>query len=153
MVHAPTGTCYNRHGERLSIEDEFKQALGEIKVECARKDIEWLDCEGLSRRHNVGKGSLIVLDALIDGPCEVRGYTIRGMFCPLLGGVQGKVHSSCQYTDAQTMWTYLKDENKHTFRCEFYEGLVAKRADAPYPMQLRSADEVTTVWIKHRWKF
>lgn len=151
LVHAPTGTCWNRHGQRLSIEEEFKEALGEIRHQAGRMGIDWVDCEGLSRRHNIGKGSLIVLDVLIDAPCQVRGYTIRGMWCPLLGGVQGKVHSITQYTDGLAMWAYLRDENKYTFGCEFYEGLVAKRSDSAYPIQLRSPDERTTVWIKHRF--
>ncbi len=34
---------------------------------------------------------------------------------------------------------------------EYYEGLVAKRADSLYPIQLRSPGAECPFWIKHRW--
>jgi hypothetical protein len=37
--------------------------------------------------------------------------------------------------------------------CDFYEGLVAKQGDSLYPRQLRSPDQETTAWIKHRWQY
>jgi hypothetical protein len=37
--------------------------------------------------------------------------------------------------------------------CDFYEGVVAKQADSPYPIQLRSPDQETPAWIKHRWQY
>ena len=36
--------------------------------------------------------------------------------------------------------------------CPFYEGVVAKRTDSLYPVQLRSATLEFAGWMKHRWK-
>ena len=58
LIHVPTGTMFNRHGETLSIASEFAVALATLK----QTHFEWLDCEALERRHNIGRGSLIVLD-------------------------------------------------------------------------------------------
>jgi len=35
--------------------------------------------------------------------------------------------------------------------CDFFEGVVMKRADSPYPVQLRSATEEFRGWVKHRF--
>ncbi len=37
------------------------------------------------------------------------------------------------------------------WHCPFYEGLVAKRADSLYPVQLRSPTLEFPGWVKHRW--
>ena len=71
LVHMPTGTMFNRHGERLSIAHEFGPVLDLIRQAWAHpKKLlalsrlgEWLDCEALSRRHPLGRGSLVLLDA------------------------------------------------------------------------------------------
>lgn len=63
LVHAPSGTMFNRQGWELAIADEFKEALELLKA----SDFEWLDCEALERRNKIGRGTLIVLDAVIPG--------------------------------------------------------------------------------------
>ena len=35
--------------------------------------------------------------------------------------------------------------------CDFFEGVVMKRADSPYPVQLRTATEEFRGWVKHRF--
>jgi hypothetical protein len=35
--------------------------------------------------------------------------------------------------------------------CDFFEGVVMKRADSIYPVQLRSATEECRGWCKHRF--
>jgi len=35
--------------------------------------------------------------------------------------------------------------------CQFFEGVVMKRGNAPYPVQLRSDSEECRTWIKHRF--
>jgi len=56
--------------------------------------------------------------------------------------------------EALHVWPLLKAVNGiGGLNCEFYEGLVAKRADSPYPLQLRSPDEEFSGWIKHRWQW
>src|SRR5713226_5221799 len=61
LIHTPTGTMFNRQGEELTIAGEFAEALEDL----SRSSIEWLDCEALERRHNIGRGSLIILDAVV----------------------------------------------------------------------------------------
>ena len=39
----------------------------------------------------------------------------------------------------------------HCLRAEFFEGVVMKRADAAYPVQLRSSTKETPCLIKHRF--
>ena len=69
MVHVPTSAMWNRHGERLTIAREFSIALAILK----RTPFEWLDCEALERRHDLGRGSLIVLDCPgVELPYEAR---------------------------------------------------------------------------------
>src|ERR1051326_3324371 len=60
LIHTPTGTMFNRQGEELTIAGEFAEALEDL----SRSSIEWLDCEALERRHNIGRGTLIILDAV-----------------------------------------------------------------------------------------
>ena len=46
----------------------------------------------------------------------------------------------------------LAERNRQS-AADFYEGIVMKRVDAAYPMQLRSPHLETPYWVKHRWKF
>jgi hypothetical protein len=61
VIHSPAGIMWNRRGQELSIADEFTDALESL----SRSAITWLDCEALERRHQIGRGSLIVLDAIV----------------------------------------------------------------------------------------
>ena len=44
----------------------------------------------------------------------------------------------------------LRDANR-VLGCDFFEGVVMKRADSAYPVQLRSATEEFRGWMKHRF--
>ena len=44
----------------------------------------------------------------------------------------------------------LKTINRR-LRCDFFEGVVMKRGNAPYPVQLRSDTEDCRAWAKHRF--
>lgn len=63
LMHVPTGTMFNRHGRRLSIQHEFAKALAQLQDSAT---FEWLDCEALERRHSIGRGTLIVLDCVTE---------------------------------------------------------------------------------------
>jgi hypothetical protein len=54
--------------------------------------------------------------------------------------------------DWHGLWDILQECNR-VLGCDFYEGLIAKRADSLYPLQLRSASEEYPYWMKHRWAF
>jgi hypothetical protein len=153
VVHIPTGAMWNRQLERLSIELEFRQPLATLRD--AFPKMAWADCEALSRRHALGKGTLILLDLIDNGwPYIARRRWMLARVRELPIREQPKtdcLYLPPSYSDAQLAWDEARDANK-AFGCEFYEGIVAKRADAPYPIQRNNASKETTAWIKHRWK-
>lgn len=159
LVHVPTGTMWNRHGIRLSIAREFKPALEILAKTLA---FEWADCEALERRHRIGRGTLIVLDAIPDGANRTAPYTDRRLCLEAV--LDGFLRPDCFATDsvylipsfpeshAAQLWGLLQQLNRDA-KCDFYEGLVAKRTNAPYPTQSLSSTRETTDWVKHRWHF
>ena len=52
--------------------------------------------------------------------------------------------------DALVFYQRLRAANR-SLRCDFFEGVVLKRADSVYPVQLRSATEEFRGWVKHRF--
>lgn len=168
MVHVPTGTMFNRKNQRLSIEAEFAPALKLLQYQF--RGYEWLDCEALERRHGIGRGSLIVLDIVLPGKTYQERFEIirEGnsrdfTTCSVAaGGVNVTVpaanciyhlpHWLDQNGAALSAWHELQRANQ-TLGVPFYEGLVAKRADSLYPIQLRSPDFEFPFWTKHRWAF
>lgn len=152
LVHAPTGTMFNRHAERLTISKEFAQALDAL----AGLPFEWLDCEGLERRHGIGRGALIILDWVT----EQLGYRHRRRHLAesfvevgtanLQPGSVCLVPSYDDLTDGLLLWHGLPAINAQ-LGCTFYEGVVAKFADSEYPIQLRSSSEECPDWVKHRF--
>jgi hypothetical protein len=156
IVHVPTGMMWNRHGKPLSIEGEFTKALNNL----AESPFTWLDIEGLDRRHGIGKGSLIVLDWIT--PFETyrqRRIILEEYFNCFSFGMEiliseGDVHLIPAHDPRDGGWMFLWDALQKfnaDLSCTFYEGIVAKRGDSTYPMQLRSDDEECTTWVKHRF--
>lgn len=151
IVHAPTGSMWNRHLERLSIEAEFSEALRLA----SELDAEWLDVEALSRRHAIARGSLIILDTL---DCAVEAtYLQRRSRVEQLG----RVLDWCEIprTDELVVTPSRLGQNSRSLYAEllakspeFFEGVVMKRNDSVYPFQLRGASNDTASWRKHRFK-
>jgi ATP-dependent DNA ligase len=164
LLHVPTGTCFNRHGQPLSIADEFQEAIANIQyVDLMRPQFEWLDCEGIARRHNLAQGALVLLDWVTpdlpyvdrknalhhrfgvhqyqDEPEPMEVYVAPSMRSELLPSVS---------ISPRKLWDELQEFN-HRYGVPFYEGLVAKRGDKPYPIQLDSPDHHCTHWVKHRF--
>lgn len=158
-VHAPSRLMWNRHGQPLTIADEFKAALDRLEELAAVTAIEWWDVEALERRHNIGRGGLIVLDWIPAHPAFQPPWSSRNQFLhqhlpefdlvfdpanfPLLS------IPPLVYGDV-SVWRDLQQINWR-LGCDFFEGLVAKRRDSLYPIQLRSPDEEFSGWIKHRF--
>lgn len=163
LVHVPTGTMFNRKNERLSIEREFAAALTILRE--AYAEFEWLDCEALERRHNLGRGTLVVLDIPSAAETylnrrrrlETCGVSGSGMVIPHCASQplqNNTVYLTPSVKQGETLWNLLREANgPDMLGCEFYEGVVAKRADSRYPHQLRSASEEFPFWMKHRWAF
>lgn len=160
IVHAPSGTMFNRHGQALTINAEFATALAALRY----LRLEWLDCEALERRHAIGRGSLIVLDYIpVTDPKSTYGQRREflerdGCAIPHLGPhdlvPDNTIRLSTRLAPvyAPKLWDDLQSANK-VLGCDFYEGLVAKRADSLYPLQLRNSSEEFPGWMKHRWAF
>lgn len=146
VVHTPTGQMWNRHGDPLSIARSFAEALGALK-KCG---IEWLDVEALERRHEVGRGSLIVLDVVVQGvPYEERKAIAARCFpdAPLDPSLVGenRVYVSPYCDDGVALYNRLRPHRG------FFEGIVMKRSQSEYPFQLRSDGRETSSWMKHRY--
>ena len=165
LVHTPTGTLFNRQGTELSIAHEFAGTLADFR----RSSIEWLDAEALERRHNIGRGSLIILDAIVPNLTASDRYRLLSeevlrLNWPTLHIGQrpeenrGYLLHQTALSDASpagklalTRWWNQMQCLNTAWGAEFYEGLVAKRADSLYPIQLRNPESGCPFWIKHRW--
>jgi ATP-dependent DNA ligase len=160
LVHAPSGTMFNRHGQRLTIQREFSTALAllrDLRLSNGAGVVEWYDCEALERRHALGRGALLVFDYIGSDPYLRRKEKLAEALAVHDHAVPPR--PDCAYSvgapapgdlDPLEFYRRLKQLNGQ-WGCPFYEGVVAKRADSPYPVQLRSASLEFAGWMKHRW--
>jgi hypothetical protein len=154
---------FNRHGQRLSIQQEFGSALAILRslhLNIGAAVVEWFDCEALERRHAIGRGTLLVFDYISPAgeayvcrkqrlahalaphdyrtqPCDRAAYSV--------------VAHGPDELETLEFYHLLKRLNGQ-WHCPFYEGVVAKRTDSLYPVQLRSATLEFAGWMKHRWR-
>ena len=165
LIHTPTGTMWNRHGALLTIADCFRPALTTL-AKLASRGLVWADCEALERRHNLGRGTLVVLDvipefgppsyeqrramleAIIPMDAVFSGDTSHAVPCGAV--VLAPTMRAESHADALAFYQRLREANR-ALRCDFFEGVVMKRADSIYPVQLRSATEESRGWVKHRF--
>ena len=165
LIHTPTGTMWNRHGALLTIADCVRPALAAL-AKLANRRLVWADCEALERRHNLGRGTLVVLDLVPESGTaryEARravledvlpsdsvfaGDTTRQVPCASVVLVP-TLRADLQ-VNALAFYQRLRVANR-ALGCDFFEGVVMKRADSPYPVQLRSATEEFRGWVKHRF--
>jgi hypothetical protein len=182
MVHIETGAMFNRHGKRLSITGEFKAALDTMRVTLDAGAFKWADVEALERRHGIGKGCLIVLDVIPEPQYAAAMYQERRAWLgavlpmlpytpdpahfpllsipPLIGDICKRLVGVPESTEDLILegWRYLQNVNRTLGgnarpASDFYEGIVMKKANAPYPIQLRSDNAECAAWVKHRWDF
>ena len=160
-THIETGAMFNRHLKLMTIAAEFKEALAQLRLVLDCQAFKWANCEALERRHNLGRGSLIVFDVLPEPEYRSATYIERHAWLaavlppaplnPQLFEENTLYHSPIEPRPAEA-WTVLQEWNR-VVGCQFYEGLVAKRDDSRYPFQLRSAAQTYPFWMKHRWAF
>ena len=129
----------------------------------ASRGLVWADCEALERRHNLGRGTLVVLDLIPESGTPIY-TTRRAMLESLLpcdpifdGDTSHPVPCGAvvltparRVDDALAFYQRLREANR-ALGCDFFEGVVMKRANAPYPVQLRSTTEEFRGWCKHRF--
>ncbi len=158
---------FNRKLEPLSITAEFTKALDILCPTLDAEAFKWADCEALERRHNIGRGTLIVLDCIPEPqykaePLHERLAWLRTVLptaswnpCLMPDDsvcVPPVVSDPAEDMRTHPIWEHLQTLNRHA-NTEFYEGLVGKRADSIYPIQLRGPDTEFPHWQKHRWQF
>jgi len=165
LIHTPTGTMWNRHGALLTIADCFRPALAAL-AKLANRRLVWADCEALERRHNLGRGTLVVLDAVPESgaPTYVERRALLESLLPcdavFCGDVARPVPCGAalltparrvdSHADALAFYKRLRAANR-ALGCDFFEGVVMKRADSAYPVQMRTASEESRGWVKHRF--
>ena len=165
IIHTPTGTMWNRHGSLLTIADCFRPALAAL-AKLASRGLVWADCEALERRHNLGRRTLIVLDAVPESGApiyEERRVMLESLlqYDPVFDGdtsrpvpcgavVLTPTRRADAHPDALGFYQRLRAANR-ALGCDFFEGVVMKRADSIYPVQMRSATEEFRGWMKHRF--
>ena len=124
------------------------------------------DCKALERRHNLGRGTLVVLDFVPESgapPYEQRRAALESPLpshpvfsgdttqaVPCATAVLTPDHRVASQADALAFYERLRVANR-ALPCDFFEGVVMKRADSVYPVQLRSAAEECRGWVNHRF--
>ena len=166
LVHCPSGTMWNRHGSRLTIAHCFADALDDLR-DLSDEALIWADCEALERRHHVARGTLILFDAISADPMFTPSYTERRACLESLRIPQERFSRGISDPDAPSLLlttSLLASDHKEVLafyqtlksangrlQCEFFEGVVMKRGDAAYPVQLRNSTEECRAMMKHRF--
>jgi hypothetical protein len=146
---------FNRHGELMSIGDGFKRAIDSIRYMCLSLGIKHLDAEALERRHDVGRGSLILLDLpAVTEDLETRMEMLSLVVDPHDINKQPgahSVHATPMFSEASARqaWTWMQQLN-NVWGVEFYEGLIAKKAGSEYPTTWKATDTFRH-WVKFRF--
>jgi hypothetical protein len=163
IVHVPTGLIWNRHGELMTdaVVDKLDRAMC-----CLPAELDWLDVGIIERRNQLLRGSIVVFDWIPDrndilaGP---HGFLYHGRrdalrrqlpILPFATELARNRRESCVFLinefNPLDIWEHLQEENRQAGSA-FYEGIVCKRTDKPYPVQLQSPDKETPWMIKHRF--
>lgn len=149
-LHVESGAMWNRQNERIKNPHWFAKAVK--KIQERNLGIEWLDCEGLYHAHEYGKGTLVILDAIVQGlTIEERGtlYFDSVEIVPFTKDIpKDEVFRTERYRweDRDTVWQELKKVGAPLF-----EGIVAKQGGSKYACQRVSATRESPFWSKHRF--
>jgi hypothetical protein len=160
IIHAPTRRIWNQYGKPSSIEGKFRVAMERLRP---TQYFKWLDVGLMQCRHDMMRGCIVVFDFIpTDGLClayiDRRKlleplFEILPMATDLLkdGACTNRVFLINHFVvcDAIILYQTLKVQNALLGK-KFYEGVVAKRMDKPYPLSTKPKD--ATPWmIKHRF--
>jgi hypothetical protein len=153
--------CWNRHGEPLSIEDKFKDALAQLK-KVVDPEWVWVDAEGLANRHAVARGTLVILDFVPKVPKRFRmtyaerrkallwGDKTHGRGIPIAPWNPEKWKTNTLYLIPSITGDPIELYNRLKTLQPLYEGIVRKKLDSIYPFG-KSATDDTPFWQKHRF--
>lgn len=178
LIDVRNKKMWTRYNQPSSVEAKYASVLDRLASVFGGDAPTWLDAEALGQRAScIGRGSLVVFDVvwpLTNG--EWNTWRERRRFLDMALDVselweinalpkQDTIYrlphvapcgATAMLTDdevtAPVMEFYdeLKAANAR-LGVELYEGVVAKRIDKQYPIQLRSPAQETTDWVKHRW--
>lgn len=90
-----------------------------------------------------------MLEAIIPMDAVFSGDTSRAV--PGGAVVLTPTMRADSHPDALAFYQRLREANR-ALRCDFFEGVVMKRAESIYPVQLRSASEEFRGFVKHRFR-
>ena len=88
-----------------------------------------------------------MLEAIIPIDTVFSGDTSRAVPC---GAVVLTPTLRVDHAGALAFYQRLRGANR-ALGCDFFEGVVMKRTESVYPVQLRSATEECWGWVKHRF--
>ena len=164
LVHVPTMQCWNRHGQRMTNERDYGNALDLIHAEC-NNVIEWLDCEFMGRRTEVMKGCIIILDC---PSLHYLTYKDRKSSIKYIGfndtpisedecSCVSLIPSVSSYEEGIELWNDLPKFNKRLGntnpQTQLWEGIVVKEMDSRYRIQTHRDDVESPEWVKHRMRY
>ena len=162
VVHVPTGRVWNQYGQPSSIAEKFFAPLRLLQ----KSPFKWLDVGLMNNRHDMMRGCIVIFDVIAPGPFIERRTGLEKVFAdrilPMASELleHGSVHDQLFLINQTTedeinplpFWHRLQAENCNALLTKnFYEGVVAKRIDKPYPLQLRKPKEPTPWMMKHRF--
>ena len=90
----------------------------------------------------------VVLETIIPTDAVFSSDTSRAVPCGAVGLTPTMRVDS--HADAVAFYQRLRAANR-ALRCDFFQGVVRKRAESPYPVQMRSATEEFRGWVRHRF--
>lgn len=159
ICHVPTLTVWSQYGDLSTVEQQGKIAVALEELRPFAQVLEWLDIGIFENRHDLMKGSIVVFDWIpnrLKLPHWDRRIILRQWFrtmpqstVGILGASTGVYLVSEWYMNVPMIWEGLQQMNAALGK-PFYEGLVAKRRDAIYPLQHRAKGK-THLWVKHRF--
>jgi hypothetical protein len=171
LIDVRNKKLWSRYNQPSSVEHKYASVLDRLTGMFDGVVPTWLDGEILGQRTpTMGRGSIIIFDVVWPQLTEQHKewnlwYERRRFLNATLGGeaelwdVEQTPRQDTIYhlpnvcdDEAEEFYQRLKLINTR-LGVELYEGLVAKRVDREYPMQLASPAKETTNWIKHRWDY
>lgn len=162
LIHTPTGRIWNRHGQPSSTPELWATALARLQVAAAPHHLDWFDVGLFGRRIQPGSGAILIFDAPnIPGTYTQRRAILQHLAPTLdLGDFipadSLRLIPTFHPDGAGLLWRELIQLNQRLMAQAgitqpVYEGLVAKRLDSTYPIQLEDPTREFPHWIKHRF--
>lgn len=156
VVHVPTLTVWSQYGDLSTVEQQGKLANALMALKPHSYAVEWLDIGISQNRHDLMQGKIIIFDLMEAQAHSHRRLILRDRFPVLPTTCEGILNAPMdvylinEWThNIDMIWEGLQRINRELGK-PFYEGLVAKRCDAPYPIQRRAKGK-THLWVKHRF--